>query len=403
MWMSLSQLKTALDHIRRGRMVILLDSPNPKNEGELVMAAEKVTPEAVNFMTLHARGIVTMPCAPEIIARLGLPLISRNHSATEPAFTVSIEARKGVTTGISAADRAATILAAVAEDARPEDLVRPGHIFPIRARRGGVLFRTGHTEGAVDLVRLAGMRPAAAMCGIMNEQGEMADFEELKALSESLDLPMVTIGDLITYRLQKESFVKRAARTVLPTLYGEFAAIAFENQLDRQQHLALVKGEIKPEDEILVRVHTECILGNVFRSYRCDCGEQLEAAMRQVQREGRGVILYLHKEGRNQQLVRKLKAYQQEEEGKTWKEEHQPESDAVFREFGIGAQILVDLGIRKIRLMTNSSKRIHGLEGFGLEVVERVPLEVSPSPVEDFQRRSCDYLGKMMDAIVRHQ
>ena len=401
--MSLSQLHTALDQIRKGEMVILLDAPNPKNEGELVMAAEKVTPEAINFMTLHARGVVSMPCAPEIINRLGLSLISRNHSAAEPAFTVSIEARKGVTTGISAADRATTILAAVADDAGPEDLVRPGHIFPIRARRGGVLFRTGHTEGAVDLVRLAGLKPAAAMCGIMNEQGEMADFDELKSLSESLDIPMVTIGDLITYRLQRESFVKRAARTVLPTLFGEFAAIAYENQLDRQQHLALVKGEIKPEDEVLVRVHTECILGNVFKSYRCDCGEQLEAAMRQVQQEGRGVILYLHKEGRNQQLVGKLKAYQREDEGKAWKEEHQPESDAVFREFGIGAQILADLGIRKMRLMTNSSKRIHGLGGFGLEVVERVPLEIKPTPENEFERRSCDYLSKMIDAMVRHQ
>jgi 3,4-dihydroxy 2-butanone 4-phosphate synthase/GTP cyclohydrolase II len=401
--MSLARLEEALEDIRNGKMVILVDAPNPKNEGELVMAAEKVTPDAVNFMTLHGRGLVTMPCTSELLEKLDLPLMTGKRPASEPAFTVSIEAREGVTTGISAADRATTILAAVSDNAQPDDLVKPGHIFPIRARRGGVLFRTGHTEGAVDLIRLAGLKPVAAMCSIMNDDGEMARYEELESLAQKLDLRIVSIANIINYRLRRESFVFQAARTVLPTLYGEFEAIAYENQLDKQQHVALVKGEIRPDQEILVRVHSECITGNVFRSYRCDCGEQLEAAMRQVQEEGRGVILYLHKEGRNQTLISKLKAYEMEDQGKNWEEKHQLESEAIFREFGIGAQILVDLGIRKMRLLTNSTKDIVGLEGFGLTVTERVPLEVEPSPDDEFQRRSCGYLSKMMDAIMRHQ
>jgi len=401
--MFVARLEEALEDIRNGKMVILVDAPNPKNEGELVMAAERVTPEAVNFMTLHGRGLVTMPCTSELLEQLGLPLMTAKRNEAEPAFTVSIEARKGVSTGISAADRATTILAAVADNAQPDDLVKPGHIFPIRARRGGVLFRTGHTEGAVDLIRLAGLKPVAAMCSIMNDEGEMARFEELENLAEEHGLRIVSITDIIHYRLRRESFVFKAARTTLPTLYGDFEAIAYENQLDQQQHLALVKGEIKPDEEILVRVHSECIPGNVFRSYRCDCGEQLEAAMRKVQEEGRGVILYLHKEGRYQNLISKLKAYEMEDQGKIWEEKHQMESEAIFREFGIGAQILVDLGIRKMRLLTNSTKEIVGLEGFGLSVTERVPLEVEPSPDDEFQRRSCGYLSKMMDAIMRHQ
>ncbi len=401
--MSIANIEAALEDIRQGDMVILVDTPNPNNAGELVMAAERVTPEAVNFMTTHARGLLTMPCDAEWIEKLQLPLMTGRDTSLEPAFTVSIEARRGVSTGISAADRATTILTAVADHARPEDLIQPGHIFPIRARRGGVLFRTGHTEGAVDLVRLAGMKPVAAMCGILDDQGEMAPYEELRSFARKHRLRLVSIADIITYRLQKESFVLRAASTKLPTLYGEFEAIAYENQLDRQQHLALIKGDIRPDLEILVRVHTECALGNVFRSYRCDCGEQLEAAMRRIQQEGRGVLLYLHKEGRYQNLVRKVKAYQHEDERRDWEEPHQQESEAIFREFGIGAQILVDLGIRKMKLLTNSSKKIVGLEGFGLEVTERIPLEIHPSPDTEFQRRSCGYLSKLMDAVERHQ
>jgi 3,4-dihydroxy 2-butanone 4-phosphate synthase/GTP cyclohydrolase II len=402
--MPIAKIENAVRHLRDGRMIILVDDAKPENEGMLVMAAEKVTTESINFMTLQARGLVCLSLTPERVDQLDLPLMNPRDSSAGPAFTVSVEARDGVTTGISAADRARTILTAVAPNASPRDLVRPGHVFPIRARRGGVLFRTGHTEGSVDLMRIAGLEPAAAMCGIMNDDGDMARMDDLENLAREFDLPTVTIADIVAYRLQKESFVTRAAETKLPTLFGTFTAIGYENSVDKAQHLALVAGEIEPDKEVLVRVHTECITGNVFKSYRCDCGEQLIAAMKKVQDEGCGVILYIHKEGRSVGLVEKLQAYAKEDEGISLPEAHQPmDKMADFREFGIGAQILVDLGIRKMRLLTNNPKRIVGLEGFGLAVTERIPLEISPLEDSSIQRRSCSYLRRLAERVASHQ
>jgi 3,4-dihydroxy 2-butanone 4-phosphate synthase/GTP cyclohydrolase II len=403
--MPVAKIEEAGRRLKQGGMVILVDDAKPGSEGMLVMAAEKVTPEDINFMTLHARGLVCLALTPEKVEQLDLPLMtSKNPSSGGPAFTVSIEAREGVTTGISAADRAHTIRTAVAPGTKPQELSRPGHIFPIRARRGGVLFRTGHAEGAVDLMRLAGLIPAAALCGIMNDEGEMAGMNELEQLAQRFDLPLVAISDIVTYRMQKESLVLRVAETILPTIYGDFRAIAYKNKLDNAQHLALVKGQIDPEKEILVRVHTECITGNVLKSYRCECGELLISAMRKVEQEGCGVILYIHKEGRSVGLVDKLRAYSMQDQGIPLEEPHQPvDQVADFREFGVGAQILVDLGIRKMRLLTNSPKRIVGLEGFGLTISERVPLEVPPPKDHDTKRISCSRLRKIMSSVSSHQ
>ena len=402
--MPVARIENAAKRLREGRMVILVDDEKPENEGMLMMAAGKVTTESINFMTLHARGLICLSLTPARVDQLDLPLMNPRDSSSGPAFTVSVEAREGVTTGISAADRARTILTAVAPNASPRDLVRPGHVFPLRARRGGVLFRTGHTEGSVDLMRIAGLEPAAAICGIMNEEGDMAKMDDLEKLAREFDLPTVTIADIVAYRLQKESFVIRAAETKLPTLFGTFTAIGYENSVDKAQHLALVAGEIEPDKEVLVRVHTECITGNVFKSYRCDCGDQLIAAMKKVQEEGCGVILYIHKEGRSVGLVEKLQSYAREDEGISLPEAHQPmDKMAEFREFGIGAQILVDLGIRKMRLLTNNPKRIIGLEGFGLTVTERIPLEISPLEDPSVQRRSCSYLRRLAERAASHQ
>ncbi len=402
--MPIARIENAAKALRAGGMVILVDDAQPENEGMLLAAAENITPETINFMTINGRGIICLALTPERVEELDLPLVNPQGAYSVPAFTVSIEAREGVTTGISAADRAHTVLTAVKEGTRPRDLVRPGHVFPLRARRGGVLFRTGHTEGSVDLVRIAGLEPAAAMCSILNDEGEMARMKDLEILAEKFGLPLVTIADIVTYRMQSESFVVRSAVTKLPTVYGDFTAIAFENTLDKAQHLALVTGDIDPDKEILVRVHTECITGNVFKSYRCDCGELLMAAMKKVQEEGRGVILYIHKEGRSVNLVEKLRAYAMEDEGIAPEEEHQAmETVADFREFGIGAQILYDLGVRKMRLMTNTPTRIVGLEGFGLTVTERVPLDIPSLDDSSALRRSCSALRRKSEALGLHQ
>jgi len=372
----------AVEDIKNGKMIILVDDEDRENEGDLCMAAQHVTPKAINFMAKYGRGLICLPMAGELADRLNLPLMTTNNrSQFGTAFTVSIEARKGVTTGISAKDRATTILTAVADDAKPEDLVNPGHIFPIRARKGGVLVRTGQTEGSVDLAKLAYLKPAGVICEIMKEDGTMARMPDLEIFAEEHGIRIVTIADLIDFRMQNERLIKRAAEAMLPTKYGgEFKIIVYENDVDDMKHIALVKGDIQPEDEVLVRVHSECVTGDLFGSLRCDCGDQLHKAMEMVEKEGKGVIVYMHQEGRGIGLANKIKAYHLQEHGRDTVEANLElgfKSD--LRDYGIGAQILVDLGVRKMRLMTNNPKKIVGVEGYGVKVVERVPIEIKPN------------------------
>jgi 3,4-dihydroxy 2-butanone 4-phosphate synthase/GTP cyclohydrolase II len=397
--MPVSPIEEVLEDLRRGKMIILVDDEDRENEGDLTMAAEKVTPEAINFMAKYGRGLICLSLHHTIVEKLKLPLmVYDNRSPFKTAFTVSIEARHGVTTGISAADRATTILTAVSDEATPEDLVQPGHVFPLRARRGGVLFRTGQTEGSVDLARLAGLKPAGVICEVMNDDGTMARMPDLEKFAAQHDLKIATVADIIAYRMRTESFVHKAAETVLPTPYGEFRAIAFKNDIDDYEHIALVKGEIDPDKEILVRVHSQCLTGDVFGSYRCDCGAQLQAAMQRVQAEGLGVILYLQQEGRGIGLVNKIKAYALQDQGRDTVEANEELGfKPDLRDYGVGAQILVALGVRKMQLMTNNPKKIKGLEGYGLEVTGRVPLETEPRPENrKYLLTKCEKLGHLM-------
>jgi 3,4-dihydroxy 2-butanone 4-phosphate synthase / GTP cyclohydrolase II len=372
----------AIEDIEKGRMIILVDDEDRENEGDLCMAAEKVTPDAINFMAKYGRGLICLSLTPERVGELKLPMMTDDNTSTfGTAFTVSIEAKKGVTTGISAADRARTIMTAIDAKSIPEDLSRPGHVFPLRARRGGVLQRAGQTEGSVDMAKLARLYPAGVICEIMSEDGTMARVPELMEFSKKHSLKIVTIKDLIKYRMRTESFVKRLATVKMPTTHGgEFTAIAYGNIVDDNIHIALVKGEIKPGGEVLVRVHSQCFTGDVFGSKRCDCGDQLHKAMEKIKKEGKGVILYMKQEGRGIGLINKLKAYELQDKGLDTVEANirlgfKPD----LRDYGIGAQILVDLGVRKMKLMTNNPKKIIGLEGYGLKVVERVSIETNPN------------------------
>ena len=384
-------------------MVILVDDEDRENEGDLTLAAEKITPEAVNFMAKHARGLICLSLSDELADRLGLPLmVQDNRSRFGTAFTVSIDARDGISTGISAADRSRTIALAVAEDASPNDLVQPGHIFPLRAKKGGVLIRAGQTEGSVDLARLSGLRPAGVICEIMNDDGTMARRADLEKFAAVHDLKIASIADIIAFRMRNELFVHRVAETSIPTEHGDFKAIAFANDIDDREHLALIKGDPDPEKTVLVRVHSQCTTGDVFGSYRCDCGVQLKRAMEIVQKEGLGVILYLQQEGRGIGLANKLKAYELQDRGRDTVEANNDLGfEADLRDYGIGAQILASIGVRKIRLMTNNPKKIRGLEGYGLEVVERLPLEIPPRPENiNYLTTKCQKMGHIMNLEI---
>ena len=399
--MPVSSIEEALEDMKAGKMVILVDDEDRENEGDLTMAAEMVTPEAINFMATHGRGLICLTLTPEQLEQLEIPMmVNDNKSPFETAFTVSIEATKGVTTGISAADRATTILAAVADGAGPRDIVSPGHIFPLRAKRGGVLVRIGQTEGSVDLCKLAGLKAAGVICEIMKDDGTMARMPDLDIFAKEHDLKICTIADLIAYRMQKDCLVHRAAVTKMPTRYGgEFKAFVYTNDVDSHEHIALVKGDIDPDEPVLVRVHSECLTGDAFGSMRCDCGSQLHSAMQMVAKEGKGVILYMHQEGRGIGLVNKIKAYALQDEGMDTVEANLHLGfKADLRDYGIGAQILKDVGVGKMKLMTNNPKKIVGLEGYGIEVVDRVAIECDPVP-ENLGYLQCkrDKMGHILD------
>jgi 3,4-dihydroxy 2-butanone 4-phosphate synthase / GTP cyclohydrolase II len=389
-------IEEAIEDIRAGRMVVVCDDENRENEGDLTLAAQFATPEAINFMAKEGRGLICLALTGERCDELSLNLMAaKNEAPLQTAFTVSVEAREGVSTGISAADRAHTIQVAIDPGSEPEDLVQPGHVFPLRAKDGGVLERAGQTEAAVDLARLAGLNPSGVICEIMNDDGTMARVPDLIPYCGRHGLKMITVADLIAYRRRTEQLVERVVATKLPTAFGEFTAVGYRSLVDEKHHVAMVKGEVTGEKDVLIRVHSECLTGDVFHSLRCDCGEQLEAAMAMIESEGRGVLLYLSQEGRGIGLLNKLRAYKLQEEGlDTVDANLKLGLPADLRDYGIGAQILVDLGLTSIRILTNNPKKIHGLEGYGLSVAEQVPIRSIPNPHnEDYLNAKRDKLG----------
>jgi 3,4-dihydroxy 2-butanone 4-phosphate synthase/GTP cyclohydrolase II len=396
-------IQEAIEDVRRGRMVVVCDGEDRENEGDLVMAAQFATPEAINFMAKEGRGLICLSLTPERCEELGLDLLPAKNEGEHQRtnFTVQIEAREGVTTGISAHDRAHTVQVAIDPHTTPDDLKTPGHIFPLKAKSGGVLERTGHTEASVDLARLAGLIPAGVICEIMNEDGTMARVPDLIPYCERHGLKMVTVADLIGYRRQTEKLVERIVSTKLPTAYGEFTAVGYRSLIDDKHHVAMVKGEVAGKQDVLIRVHSECLTGDVFHSLRCDCGEQLAAALNQIEREGRGVLLYLSQEGRGIGLLNKLRAYKLQEDGlDTVDANIKLGLPADLRDYGIGAQILSDLGLSSIRILTNNPKKIIGLEGYGLSVTDQVPIEADPNPHnEEYLRAKRERLGH----ILHHQ
>jgi 3,4-dihydroxy 2-butanone 4-phosphate synthase/GTP cyclohydrolase II len=391
-----STIEEALEDIRDGKMVVVCDDEDRENEGDLTMAAQFATPDAINFMAKEGRGLICLALTPERCDELGLDLMAaKNEARFETAFTKTIEAREGVTTGISAHDRAHTIQVAIDPTSSPRDVVQPGHIFPLKAKEGGVLERTGQTEAAVDLARLAGLNPSGVICEVMNDDGTMARVPDLERYCARHGLKMITVGDLVSYRRQHDKLIKRVVETSLPTDFGEFTAVGFRSFVDDKHHVAMVKGEVDGEEDVLVRVHSECLTGDVFHSQRCDCGQQLEDALRQIEEEGRGVLLYLAQEGRGIGLLNKLRAYKLQEEGfDTVDANLELGLPADLRDYGIGAQILVDLGLSSIRLLTNNPKKIVGLEGYGLQVTDQIRIEHQPTDHNrDYLRTKRDRMG----------
>ncbi len=393
-------VEKAIAAYKAGRMVILVDDEDRENEGDFAMAAEDITPEAVNFMATEGRGLICVPMTSEDLGRFRLPMmVEHNTSAHHTAFTVSVDAADGITTGISAGDRAHTIKLLANDEASAANLVQPGHIFPLRYQEGGVLVRAGQTEGSVDLARLAGKRPVAVICEIMNADGSMARRPQLEEISKQHDIPVVSVADIISYRMSHEKLIERLVETRLPTRWGEFKAVAYKSKVDPDEHVALIKGDIDESTPALVRVHSECLTGDVFGSTRCDCGEQAAMALQQINDEGRGVFVYMRQEGRGIGLINKLKAYNLQDEGLDTVEANERLGFPMdLRRYGVGAQILRDLGVRKFRFMSNNPRKIVGLEGFGLELVEQVPLKVDPNSENSrYLRTKQDKMGHLLD------